>query len=177
MTGKRKTVIVLLAVVVLLVGARLAMPYFVEDYVNDRLMALDSYDGHVGDIDIHLWRGAYSIDGLEIVKTGTSRPVPFFRADRIDLSVEWRSLFRGSIVAEASFFGPEVNLVQGRTEKDSQLAKEEDWHARLEEMFPFRFNTIEVVDGTVRFLAPGIKTQDAITARQVNGEISNLTNV
>ena len=177
MTRKRKTVIVLLAVALVLVAARLAMPYVVEDYVNDRLASLDSYDGHVGDIDIHLWRGAYSLDDIEIVKTGASRPVPFFRADRINLSVEWRSLFRGSIVSEASFLGPEVNLVQGRTEKDSQLGKEEDWHARLEEMFPFRFNTIEVVDGTVRFLAPGIKTQDAITARQVNGEISNLTNV
>jgi hypothetical protein len=177
MTRKRKTVIVLLAVALVLVAARLAMPYVVEDYVNDRLASLESYDGHVGDIDIHLWRGAYSLDDIEIVKTGASRPVPFFRADRINLSVEWRSLFRGSIVSEASFLGPEVNLVQGRTEKDSQLGKEEDWHARLEEMFPFRFNTIEVVDGTVRFLAPGIKTQDAITARQVNGEISNLTNV
>jgi hypothetical protein len=177
MTGKRKTVVVLLAVVLLLIAARLAMPYVVADYVNDKLASLDSYDGHVGDIDIHLWRGAYSIDGIEIVKTGASRPVPFFRADRIDLSVEWRSLLRGSIVSEAAFLGPEVNLVQGKTEKDSQLGKEENWNARLEEMFPFRFNTIEVRDGTVRFLAPGIKTPDAITARHLNGSISNLTNV
>src|SRR6187402_320566 len=177
MTGKRKTVIVLLAVAVLLVAARLSMPYFVKDYVNQKLAALDSYDGHVGDIDIHLWRGAYSIDSIEIVKTGASRPVPFFRSDRINLSVEWRSLFRGSFVAEASYLGPEVNLVQGKGAADSQLGKEENWNARLEELFPFRFNTIEVTEGTVRFLAPGISTRDAITARHVNGAVSNLTNV
>jgi hypothetical protein len=177
MTGRRKTVIVLLAVVLLLVAARLSMPYFVKDYVNDKLATLDSYEGHVGDIDIHLWRGAYSIDGVEIHKKGASRPVPFFRTDRLDLSVEWRSLFRGSIVSEAAFFGPELNLVQGKGEKDSQLGKEENWNARLEELFPFRFNTIGITDGTVRFLAPGIKTQDAITARHLNGQISNLTNV
>jgi hypothetical protein len=177
MSGKRKTVIVLLAVALLLIAARLAMPYYVKDYVNHQLAGLDSYDGHVGDIDVHLWRGAYSIDDIEIVKTGASRPVPFFRADRLDLSVEWRSLFRGSVVSEAHFLGPEVNLVQGRTEADSQLGKEENWNARLEEMFPFRFNTIQVTDGTVRFLAPGIQTQDAITANHLNGEISNLTNV
>ena len=53
----------------------------------------------------------------------------------------------------------------------------ENWNARLEELFPFRFNTIEVVNGTVRFLAPGISTQDAITARNVRGSVSNLTNV
>ena len=177
MARKRKIVIALLAVVLLLVAARIALPYLVEDYANKKLVALESYDGHVGDIDIHLWRGAYSIDGLEIVKTGASRPVPFFRSNRIDLSVEWRSLFRGSIVSEASFLGPELNLVQGKNAKESQLGKEENWNARLEELFPFRFNTIAVHDGTVRFLAPGINTRDAITARHVNGSISNLTNV
>ena len=177
MTRKRKTLIALLAVVTLLVAARIALPYLVEDYANKKLAALDSYDGHVGDIDIHLWRGAYSIDNIEIVKTGASRPVPFFRSDRVDLSVEWRSLLRGSIVSEASFLGPELNLVQGKNEADSQLGKEENWNARLEELFPFRFNTVEVSDGTVRFLAPGISTRDAITARRVNGSISNLTNV
>ncbi len=177
MTRKRKVVIGLSAVLLLLIAARVAMPYLVEDYANKKLAALDSYDGHVGDIDIHLWRGAYSIDGIEIVKTGASRPVPFFRSDRVDLSVEWRSLFRGSIVSEASFLGPELNLVQGKSAADSQLGKEENWNARLEELFPFRFNTIEVTEGTVRFLAPGISTRDAITARHLNGNVSNLTNV
>jgi len=177
MTRRRKIAIALLAVVLLLVAARVALPYLVEDYANKRLAALDSYDGHVGDIDIHLWRGAYSIDDIQIVKTGASRPVPFFRSDRVDLSLEWRSLLRGSLVAEASFLGPEVNLVQGRNAAESQLGKEENWNARLEELFLFRFNTIEVVDGTVRFLAPGINTRDAITARHVNGSVSNLTNV
>ncbi|HEU5138002.1 MAG TPA: DUF748 domain-containing protein [Steroidobacteraceae bacterium] len=177
MTRTRKVVIGLSGLLLLLIAARVAMPYVVEDYANKKLAGLDSYDGHVGDIDIHLWRGAYSIDGIEIVKTGASRPVPFFRSDRVDLSIEWRSLLRGSIVSEASFLGPELNLVQGKSEADSQLGKEENWNARLEELFPFRFNTIQVTDGTVRFLAPGINTRDAITARRVNGEISNLTNV
>jgi hypothetical protein len=177
MTRKSKLLVALLAVAGLLVAARLALPYAVEDFVNRKLAALDSYAGHVGDIDIHLWRGAYSIDDMEIVKKGARRPVPFFRGQRVNFSVEWRSLFRGSIVSEAQFIRPELNLVQGRDASDTQLGKEENWNARLEELFPFRFNTIEVVDGTVRFLAPGISTGDAITARRVNGNVSNLTNV
>jgi hypothetical protein len=176
-TRKAKLGIGLLVVVALLVAARLALPYVVKDYVNKQLVALEAYDGHVDDIDIHLYRGAYSIDGIEIVKTGAKRPVPFFKAGKIDLSVEWRSLWKGSIVSEASFYAPEINLVQGKSEEDSQLGEEENWNRRLEELFPFRFNTIEVIDGTVRFLAPGISTQDAITARNVDGEVTNLTNV
>src|SRR6185436_3754211 len=112
MTRRKKIVVGLLIVAGVLVVARLALPYVVRDYVNRQLVALKAYDGHVGDIDIHLWRGAYSIDDIEIVKTGAARPVPFFKADRLNLSVEWRSLWRGSLVSEATFLGPEVNLVQ-----------------------------------------------------------------
>jgi hypothetical protein len=177
MTRSRRILIGVGAFVLLLIAARLALPYVVEDFVNRRMTTLDSYEGSVADIDIHLWRGAYSIVGLEIFKKGAARPVPFFKAAKIDLSVEWRSLWRGSIVAEASFLAPEVNLVQAKSKEGSQLGSEENWNRRLEELFPFRFNTIEVVDGTVRFLAPGINTQDAITARNVDGEVTNLTNV
>jgi uncharacterized protein DUF748 len=177
MTRRRKWLIAVGAIVVLLVGARLALPYAVKDYVNDKLAALDSYEGRVGDIDIHLWRGAYSIDGIEIDKKGGARPVPFFKSAKIDLSVEWRSLWHGSIVSEATFLAPELNLVQAASKEGSQLGSEEHWNRRLEELFPFRFNTIEVVDGTVRFLAPGISTKDAITARNVDGQVTNLTNV
>lgn len=174
---RRKILIAVVAAILLLAGARIALPFVVEDYVNRQLSGLQAYRGHIGDVDIHLWRGAYSIDQIQIEKIGGTRPVPFFRADRLDFSVEWRSLMRGSIVSEAAFLGPELNLVQAKSEKESQLGDEENWNARLEELFPFRFNTIEVHDGTVRFLAPGISTRDAITAREVNGSVSNLTNV
>ncbi|HEX6398296.1 MAG TPA: DUF748 domain-containing protein [Steroidobacteraceae bacterium] len=177
MTRRNKILIGLGVLVIVLVAARLALPYAVKDYTNRKLAGLEAYDGHVGDIDIHLWRGAYSIDGIEIRKTGASRPVPFFKARRVDFSVEWRSLMKGSIVAEALFDGPELNLVQAENEKESQLGSEENWNARLAELFPFRFNTVQVNDGTVRFLAPGISTKDAITARHVRGSVTNLTNV
>ncbi len=177
MTRGRKVLIAVLAVVLLLVAARVALPFFVQDFVNRKLQALEAYDGHVGDIDVALWRGAYSIDGIEIVKTGARQPVPFFRAQQVDFSIEWRSLFEGSIVSEAVFYAPELNLVQSKSEENSQLGKEVNWNARLEELFPTRFNTIRVVNGTVTFTAPGISTRDAITAKKLNGIISNLTNV
>jgi len=177
MTRKRKWIIGLVVVAVVLVAARLALPFIVEDYANRRLASLQAYEGHVGDIDIHLWRGAYSIDDIVIVKKGAERSVPFFRSRRTDLAVEWRSLLRGSVVATARFDQPQLNLVQAESRKESQLGGEEDWHAQLEKLFPFRFNTIAVSGGTVKFLAPGIQTRDAITARHVRGRISNLTNV
>jgi hypothetical protein len=52
-----------------------------------------------------------------------------------------------------------------------------NWPDQLEQMFPFRFNTVRVKDATITFRAPGIRTQDALKARHVNGEITNITNV
>jgi len=164
-------------IVAALCALRLALPYIVKDYVNGRLHALDAYDGRVADIDIGLWRGAYRIDGIEIEKTGAKQPTPFFDSERVDLSVEWRSLLHGSLVAEAHFLSPKLNLVEGPTESQSQLGNEEDWHDRLEELFPFRFNTVAVHDGTITFRTPGIAVGDALTARRVDGIVTNINNV
>lgn len=166
-----------LALAVALIAVRAALPLIVKDYVNDRLHAMDAYDGSVADIDMGLWRGAYRIDGLEVVKKGTKQRTPFFDSTRVDFSVEWHSLLHGSLVAEAHFFEPKLNLVEAPSDKQEQLGKEENWHAKLEELFPFEFNTVEVHDGTITFRTPGIETKDALTARKVNGIITNITNV
>jgi len=164
-------------IVVLLVAARIALPWIVEDRVNARLMALPGYDGSVTDIDIALWRGAYRIDGLRIVKTGAEGTTPFFSSDGIDLSVEWRSLLKGAVVAECVLWGPNLNLVRGEGEATSQLGEGIAWNRQLEALFPFRFNTIVVHDGVATFHAPGIRTQDALVASAIEGEITNMTNV
>lgn len=177
MRRRDKWLIAVVAVVVVLVAVRAAMPTVIRDYVNDELQALEQYDGHVEDVDLSLWRGAYGIDNIQIVKTGGEQPVPFFSADRIDFAVEWRSLLRGSLVAEGVFQGPNINFVQGETEQQSQTGEGVDWAERLGEMFPFRFNTVTVHNGTITFRAPGIRTADAMKATHVDGQVSNITNV
>lgn len=161
----------------LLVAARIALPHVLEDRINERLMALPDHDGHVADVDVALWRGAYRLDGVRIVKTGTGGDTPFFSSERVDLSLEWRSLLEGAVVAECVLSSPRINLVQGEDEKTSQLGKGVDWHRQLEALFPFRFNTIAVHDGAATFRAPGIGTRDALEATDLEGEITNITNV
>ena len=176
---RRRTALLwsILLIAAALCALRAALPFIVKDYVNGRLHSLDAYVGNVSDVDIGLWRGAYRIDGIEIEKRGARQPTPFFDSRRVDFSVEWRSLLHGSLVAEAHFYQPKLNLVEGPTDKQSQLGSEENWHERLEELFPFRFNTVEVHGGTITFRAPGIRTEDALTARRVNGIATNITNV
>ncbi len=163
--------------VLVLVAARLALPSMLKDQLNKRLAALPNYDGHVEDVDIALWRGAYSVEGVVIEKTGVKSATRFFEGDRVDLSVEWKSLLRGRIVAECELFNPRLNLVRAESEGASQLGKGVNWGGELESSFPFRFNTVRVHGGTITFRAPGIRAQDALEAKGVEGAITNMTNV
>ena len=76
---------------------------------------------------------------------------------------------RGQLVAEADLFRPQANLVKAENEQQSQLGKEVNWVDQFKQLFPFRFNTVRVHDGTVTFRAPGIQTKDALTARHIDG--------
>lgn len=163
--------------VVLLVAARAALPHVVKDQVNRKLMALESYDGHVADVDLALWRGAYRVDGIRIVKTDSKETEPFFDGDRIDFSIEWPSLLRGRLVSECVMWRPRINLVRSDTKELSQLGTEVNWADELAKLSPFRFNTITVHDGSATFRAPGIATKDALEASNIDGEITNMTNV
>src|SRR5688500_17016418 len=51
-----------LATIVLLVIGRAMLPWAVRSYVNRTIDQNPLYDGKIGDIDISLWRGAYTIE-------------------------------------------------------------------------------------------------------------------
>src|SRR5688572_7669468 len=108
---RSKKLMALVAVLVLLIGIRAALPEVIERYVNKTLDELEGYSGHIDDVDLALYRGAYQIEGVRIVKTGGKQPVPFFSASEIDLSVQWGALLDGEVVAEIDLHGPKVNFV------------------------------------------------------------------
>jgi hypothetical protein len=100
----RGTLQIVLIVIALLIGLRVALPYIVKEYVNKKLDEMPEYDGRIADVDMHLWEGAYSIQGIEVVKTEGDIPVPFFSSRRVTFSVEWKALFDGALVGEIDFY-------------------------------------------------------------------------
>lgn len=152
------------------------MPSLVTRYVNGHLETMGGYRGHVDDIDISLLRGAYSLHDLIIIKRSASAEQPFIVLPLTDISVEWSALLKGELVGEIQMHGPAVNLVQGESEKETQLGTGVNWPDQVRELFPFRFNRIEATDGNVTFRAPGIKTDQSLTLSNVQLVVANLTN-
>src|ERR1051325_2054098 len=112
--------IVALTLAVLLGIARALLPRFVRDYVNRTLDRNVAYEGKIGDVEIHLWRGAYSIHDVQISKRTGQVPVPFFAAKRLDFSVQWNALMHGRVVGQFVMDQTELNFVSNPTDEDSQ---------------------------------------------------------
>lgn len=169
----------LTGVVVLLVALHFALPYLVRDYLNDKLADMGDYRGQITDVDLALWRGAYKINGLKIVKVDGKVPVPFVDAPLIDLSVSWHSLwYDHAVVAQVQFLNPEINFVDGGPNKqNSQTGQGTDWREQLGKLLPITLDEVQINDGRITFRNFNSKPPVNMNASNVNASIYNLNNV
>jgi hypothetical protein len=68
------------AFVILLILARIALPFVVESFVNHKLNEAKDYTGKIGDVDMKLWRGGYRIHKIQIDKKTGGVQSPLFSA-------------------------------------------------------------------------------------------------
>lgn len=168
----------LLTLAIALLALHIALPWLLRDYLNERLANMGDYRGQISDIDLALWRGAYQINGLNIVKLNGQVPVPLLEAPVIDLAVSWRELWNNrSIVAEVAFERPQLTFVDGGNAANSQTGEGVDWRAQLRGLLPIHINEIRVIDGTLAFRNFTAKPPVDLQASEINGSILNLSNV
>ena len=166
----------LIILVIAALVARAMLPIWVRDYVNRKLNEMEDYTGHVVDVDIHLWRGAYSAHGVEIKKRTGTLPVPFFSAPVVDLSVEWKALFQGALVGEIHFEQPKLNFVNGRTKATTQVGVDQPWTDKIRELFPLRINRATASGGEVHYRDFNRKPQVDVEMDRIRMVATNLTN-
>jgi hypothetical protein len=173
----RRIGLVFAGLAVVLGAARIALPSFVHDYVTRTLDQNPLYAGRVGDVTIHLWRGAYSIEDVRISKRTGDIPVPFFSARRIDFSLEWPALRRGHLRGKVRMDGPEINFVDAAEKSNAQNGEGGPWLKMLRDLHPFRIDATEIHDGRVRFRAFHTEPPVDVHLSELEGTIDNLTNV
>jgi len=174
---RRKTwYIILGSLLVLLVAFRIALPYILLKFVNRELTRIDGYYGHVNDIDVALLRGAYTIKDIRLDKTGGKIPVPFFSADIIDLSIEWRAIFQGAIVGEIVVEQPKLNFVKGPTKQTTQTKIDKDWTKVVDTLLPLKLNRLEINNGEIHYLDFHSSPKVDIFAKNVQILAQNLSN-
>jgi hypothetical protein len=173
----RRLLVAFLLLVALAVAARIALPSYLKAYVNRVLDQSPDYDGQVGDIEVHLWRGAYAVDELEIVKTTHAVAVPFFEARRVAFRLDWDSLLHGSLRGKILMESPRLNFVDGESEEDTQTGEDQPWLAMLDQLFPFRIDKARIKDGEIHLHTFHVKPAVDVYLSDVQATVTNLTNV
>lgn len=167
---------VLLPILLILLVVRAFLPFVVEWYVNKKLDESPAYEGSIGNVDIHLYRGAYSIDDVTITKTDGDVPVPLFAAERVEFSALWSALLRGALVASISFERPSINIVDSEREENKQTGSEGQWLTLLDDLVPLRIDEIRVNNGDLHFRNFDVAQVVDIYVTDFNAKAINLTN-
>lgn len=170
---------ILIGIGITLIVIRLILPSIVLHYANRTLARMDGYYGHIEDIDISLFRGAYVINEIYIDKIDSASGIQtaFFKSDKIDLSVEWSSVFKGSIVGELIFESPELIFTQEVVGLNDLKGDTSDFKTLLKDFMPLKVNRFEVNNGIVRYIDNTSKPKLNILLTDLHMVGFNLTNV
>jgi Domain of Unknown Function (DUF748) len=167
---------ILLGTALLLIVVRISLPFLVKDYVNHQLNRAQDYGGRLDGIHIQLWRGQYTIHSLQIFKKAGGVPVPLFSTPQMDLSIQWKELFHGSIVGVVVIHDPTLNFVSGPTTEQTQTGKEESWGDVLGSLFPFKINRLDIIQGHIHYKDPYSTPPVDIHVDQVLATATNFAN-
>jgi hypothetical protein len=175
--GWRKLVWSLIILCVLAAIGRSILPWVVRDYVNRTLSHNPLYAGRIGGVQIHLWRGAYSIHDVRISKTTGNVPVPFFSAKAVDFALEWPAILHHRIVGRVSMTEPQINFVDAPAESEGQSGAGGPWLEMIRDLFPFKINSASIKNGSIHFRAYKSRNPVDVYLSEVAASIDNLTNI
>lgn len=145
---------VILVIVIILIILRILLPYILLWIINDRLAKVPGYYGHVEDVDVALIRGAYSLHEayLNEVDSVTNEQTPFIAVKKVDLSIEWGELFRGSIVGEVVAESLVVKFTKDKMEP-AQVKEDKNILVELgEDFMPLKLNRVEINRSSIHYI-------------------------
>jgi Domain of Unknown Function (DUF748) len=170
---------IIFGIVVVLIVIRAFLPYIVLHYANKRLAEMPGYYGHIEDLDLNLYRGAYTLKTMYLNKVDSidNKQIPFFSSKVIDLSLEWPSLLHGRIVAKLEFETAVMRFTKDKVDPKKLDDDSSTFRGLIEGFMPLRINRFEVTNGKIQYIDP--TTKPAVDISMVNTHVlaTNLTNV
>ncbi|MGZ4043701.1 MAG: DUF748 domain-containing protein, partial [Bacteroidia bacterium] len=170
---------ILWAFVILLIAARMILPYVVLHYANKTLAGMHGYYGKIKDIDLAIYRGAYKIKKMYIHKRDsiTNLETEFFDTQEADLSVHWAALLQGKIVGEIELEEPTLRFIKDKTEPEQIQKDTNDFRHILNKFMPLRVNRFEIHNGIIKYIDKNSNPKVDIEMNNTFVKAENLTNV
>lgn len=177
-TKHRKRWKIFAGIVLILVAGRLILPTIILHYANKTLAHMEGYYGHINDIDLALYRGAYQVDDfyLNKVDSATHEETEFMAVKRIDLSIEWRALFRGKLVGELEFNTGKLIFTRNKTELGQVARDTNDFRKLLKDFMPLKVNKFEIHNSSIHYIDETSSPVVDVALSNTHILATNLTN-
>jgi hypothetical protein len=170
-----RSIWVIVALVVILAGARMVLLHYVTRHVNSVLAGVQGYTCTADDIDLYLYRGAFQLQDVYIYKTGAQREIPLLYAFAIDISVEWNALLDEALTSKVVFERVRLNFIEG--DKSDQYGTGVNWGSLLKELSPLKINKVEIIDSKFTYRDLNIKSHSEFALYNCQGVIENLCHI
>jgi hypothetical protein len=167
----------ILFLIILIIMARLFLSYFVLNYIIRQVNRIPEYRVKIADLDMHLWRGSYTLQNIELWKVNAKLPVPFFRAEIIDFSIQWAAIFHGRFVAKVNVENPILNFVTDPNDRNEQLSIDDYWLTIVKSLFPLNINRLDVHKGIIYFRSYRGKPPFVISVKNIEFFIENMQKI
>ncbi|MCW3076750.1 MAG: hypothetical protein JWO32_1359, partial [Bacteroidetes bacterium] len=170
---------IVLVLIILLVIARAILPYVILHEANKTLAKMHGYYGHIKDIDLDIYRGAYKIKKMYLHKkdSATNIETEFFDTQLIDLSVQWGALLKGRIVGEIELDEPTLRFIKDKTEPKQIQKDTNDFKHVLDKFMPLQINRFEIHNGIIKYIDKSSNPKVDIEMNNTFVKAENLTNV
>ena len=163
---KRKRRRVLLIFLLVLIAFRIWLPYFLKDKLVEAVNKVEGYECTLGDLDLHLFRGAMIFQEFEINVTKSKVTNPFVYCKNADISIQWKEIFHGSIVSEIILDELKLYFADGNSEEQKQTG-DVSWVQPIIDFIPLKINHFEINNGTIEF-------ENMVSEPPVNLKITEL---
>ncbi len=175
---KKKGLKIFIAILLVLIAIRIALPYVVLHYGNKALAEMDGYYGHMEDVDLALYRGAYKVKKMYLNKVDsvTGEQTEFVKVELTDLSIEWAALFQGSIVGEVRIENPEISFTKEKVEPKQIIKDSNDFRRVLKKAMPLDVNKLTIHSGKIRYIDKTSDPNVDISLTEIELLAKNLTN-
>ncbi len=169
---------ILWGVIIALVLIRIAAPYVILPGLNNYLATFSPvYSGHVERLGLSFLRGAYSFHGFELRLKDKSNE-RFFLANKVDISLAFRELFKGRITTDIEIDRADIVLTIRVIDAIKKAPKETvaETQAAAKKLFPVRIERLDLRNSSFEFAELiAIPEPKRWRVTQMDGRISNVT--
>jgi hypothetical protein len=179
----RRTLIALVALLVLVVTIRIVLDPIAEHYTRKALAEAQGMEGKLESVHVTVFPPGYEIRGLQVVeKPGGTWKRPLFDVERAAVSIYWQRLIRGQIASELRLDEPKIRITQ-HSEAPDEVKKEvekrkpesaSDVPAKLNALLPARVERIEIRRGSFSFRDANSAKQPEIALSRIEMAVENL---